>query len=201
MHRVLPIRRGRGPRDRGQLQRHQPGRSCIHLWMNGRIRSSPTSVVRMVNVTFRSHGSSGRAPNATDPINMTTRFRSYSASSVAFVLVATDACRSGTELCHATYVPPVIVEVRDASTGDPAASSAAGTMSLGDRTVTLSLPFGGPTPPLSLRADSGGPGIYDVMVTKPGYRDWVRNDVLVRGSTACGADRSVILTARLERLP
>lgn len=115
--------------------------------------------------------------------------------SAIVVAALISGCNSEQLMCPQWLVSPIIVEVRDAATGLPAAQGAMGTIRSGTYVGTL-LPATS-TEPLELHAP-GGPGMYDVTVQKTGYRDWTRNDVRVTGGR-CGVEKSVVLRANLER--
>lgn len=100
-------------------------------------------------------------------------------------------------MCPQWILSPIIVEVRDATTGAPAAVGATGTIRSGGFVSALVLPAPGEA--LKLYS-SGGPATYDVLVQKSGYRDWQRNGVYVRGGH-CGVEREVTLRADLVRTP
>jgi hypothetical protein len=90
--------------------------------------------------------------------------------------------------------PPILVEVRDGSTGLPAAQGAGGWIQNGNFTSPL-MPAT-PDERLILASD-GGPGVYDVVVQKQGYTTWIKRSVYVAGGK-CGVDRSVQLNANLQ---
>lgn len=114
---------------------------------------------------------------------------------MAAMLPAT--CRSDSIMCPGENLSPIIVEVRDAAAGTPAAQGATGTIRSGDFVSPLVLP----APQEQLRLySSGGPGVYDVVVQKPGYLDWTREGVRVAAGD-CGVERSVVLRADLRRAP
>jgi hypothetical protein len=100
-------------------------------------------------------------------------------------------------MCPQWILSPIVVEVRDATTGVPAAVGATGTIRSPGFVSALTLPA--PIEQLRLYS-SGGPGTYDVLVQKPGYIDWQRNGVYVRGGK-CGVEREVVLRADLVRTP
>jgi hypothetical protein len=78
------------------------------------------------------------------------------------------------------FTPGIVVEVRDAATGEPAASGAQG--SIHDLAYTESLvPYGVASPdvPLSLAGAFNRGGTYDVQVHKSGYIDWTAQNVAV----------------------
>lgn len=70
----------------------------------------------------------------------------------------------------------IVAEVRDGSSGAPAATGA--TMLVRTATTVQSVEGGG-ADDLFLSWDSGESGSVDVTVRKPGYHDWHRNDVKI----------------------
>lgn len=76
------------------------------------------------------------------------------------------ACRSDPILCPQELLSSIIVEVRDSATGAPAARGATGTARVGDLALRMDLPE--PREELLLYSESGPPGIYAVLVQKPG---------------------------------
>ena len=121
-------------------------------------------------------------------------WRKYACILPSLIPAVLGACSSGTVLCAASLTPPILVEVRDRTTGAPAAQGAGGWIRKGSFTAPL-LPAQ-PSEPLVL-ASEGGPGFYDVVVQKTGYSTWTRNGVWVQGGK-CGVDRSVVLKADLQ---
>jgi hypothetical protein len=89
----------------------------------------------------------------------------------------------------------VNVQVLDAATGAPAVEGA--TLVIRDRDYEASA-VGGPGGPPVLAAGFEREGSYEVRVTRPGYREWVRENVRVGRGGFCNELRSVALTARLE---
>ena len=131
--------------------------------------------------------------------------------SCAFVLLAsmtTGCSRSHDDssqpapgvLCPANlrYVPGIIVEVRDLLTNDPIASNAVGTLQDGVYQETMQ-PYKAPQDSalLSLQGAIERPGTYDVLVQKPGYRDWSMHHVTVLAGP-CDV-LTVYLEADMER--
>ncbi|HEX6629228.1 MAG TPA: hypothetical protein VF105_14860 [Gemmatimonadaceae bacterium] len=110
------------------------------------------------------------------------------------ISAALAACNSGTVVCAASITPPILVEVRDRTTGAPAAQGAGGWIKKG--TFTSPLFPAQPSEPLVL-ASEGGPGFYEVVVQKTGYSTWTKNGVWVQGGK-CGVDKSVVLKADLQ---
>ena len=111
----------------------------------------------------------------------------------SLMAVALAACNSGAVLCPQVITPPVLVEVRDRTTGAPAAQGAGGFIRKGGFTSPL-LPAQ-PSEPLVL-ASAGGPGFYKVVVQKTGYSTWTSNAWVQGGS--CGVNKSVVLKADLQ---
>lgn len=112
--------------------------------------------------------------------------------------LAVAACSSGPISCPQWILSPVVVEVRDAMTGAPSAVGATGTLRSGESSWPLELP--GVTEQLRLYpvGPPGGPGLYDVLIQKPGYHNWARNRIEVR-SGACGIEKEVTVHADLQR--
>jgi hypothetical protein len=97
--------------------------------------------------------------------------------------------------CGEMIDPGFEIEVRDARTGAPAAFDASGTargeedtypIETGSRDAETALLMTGFTPA----------GVYDVIVTKPGYQAWIATDVRVRQGE-CTVETTQ-LEARLE---
>ena len=98
-------------------------------------------------------------------------------------------------LCTEILVAGLVVEVRDARTGLPAAYDASGTITDGAYKETLSVEGGMTTTPdkaLLLVGAWERPGIYDVVVEKPGYRAWSMSQVAVI------TDECHVLTVHLQ---
>ena len=98
-------------------------------------------------------------------------------------------------VCPAVALPYLTVEVRDAQTGVPAAEGATGTASDGAFVDPLNVLDDLVMVPETYER----PGAYDVLIQKPGYKDWTAENVRVRRG-ACNV-RTVDLEARLERAP
>lgn len=84
-----------------------------------------------------------------------------------------------TRLCTTDVRFGIVVEVRDAVTGAPAATSARLTVRDGEYVETVETPWPA-TDALILQAAAERRGTYDVTVQKSGYLDWTRADVRVR---------------------
>ena len=113
----------------------------------------------------------------------------------ATALAACDAF--GPRLCPDNVNPAIVVEVRDAVSGDPAAVNSVGTLRSG-AFIEMIDPLGA----LTLISERAGVGTYRVEVRKAGYRDWVAEDVRVRETgRACPATQTVTLRATLEPVP
>ena len=110
----------------------------------------------------------------------------------AMALAACDAF--GPRLCPDSVNPAIVVEVRDAVSGGPAAVNSVGTLRSGAFIETIE-----PLGELTLISERAGVGTYRVEVRKAGYRDWVADDVRVRETGgACSAIQTVTLRATLE---
>jgi hypothetical protein len=97
-------------------------------------------------------------------------------------------------MCPDEARPMITILVLNASTGQPAAEGAGGSITDGAFSARL-LRRG--YNHLSPAADR--PGTYTVLVQKPGYQDWTRTDVRVRGGE-CGTE-NVDLEASLVPVP
>lgn len=89
----------------------------------------------------------------------------------------------------------IIVEIRDAATGAPAAAGATLIVRQGTYADTVQ---GGPAASATLSAASERAGTYDVLVRKPGYQDWTQENVTVRRAGACDRLDPVRLQAELQ---
>jgi hypothetical protein len=87
-------------------------------------------------------------------------------------------CNPFTGACTLELRPGIVVEVRDAVTGAPAADGARLVARDGNYVETVDGP---PAPNLTfLQAAGERPGRYDLTVSKPGYHNWTRAGVRVR---------------------
>ncbi len=125
------------------------------------------------------------------------RSRERIAIAVLTALPWASACQSDQMVCPNWFPSPIIVEVREALTGAPAAVGASGEIRSGSFASPLALQ--GPNEALELYS-SGPAATYVVVVRKPGYHDWTRSGVYVQGNS-CGVMRSIVLRANLERAP
>ena len=97
--------------------------------------------------------------------------------------------------CDDVGHPFLVIEVRDAVTGRPAAEGATGRVTDGEYTAALQV-----TSPAHMQPDDWErAGTYDVLIQAPGYREWRRDDVRVRDG-GCHV-RTVELKAELEPIP
>ena len=102
--------------------------------------------------------------------------------------------------CVTIVIAGLIVEVRDAATGEPAAFNARGEIRDLGYFEVLQLELNGvqaPETALRLVGAWERPGVYSVVVRKDGYRDWSSEAVVDQG--VCNV-RPVTLQAALERL-
>ena len=112
------------------------------------------------------------------------------------VILGSGALLGGcSRVCPAVAAPYLTVEVRDAQTGAPAAEGATGTASDGAFVDPLNAFDNLVMVPETYER----PGVYDVLVRKPGYEDWTAENVRVRDGM-CNV-QTVDLQARLERTP
>jgi 6,7-dimethyl-8-ribityllumazine synthase len=103
-------------------------------------------------------------------------------------------------VCTDILVAGLVVEVRDATTSEPAAFGARGEIRDGSYVEMLQVEGGGTVDPATALRLVGAwerPGVYSVVVRKEGYRDWTVSGVLVEAD-ACHVLR-VTLRAALER--
>jgi hypothetical protein len=122
--------------------------------------------------------------------------------------VAARARPDSFEVCTGGGQAPFVVEVLDSITRKPAAWGAVLTWRAG-RTVETAGPVGKfpmKTEDISgITGPYGRPGTYDLIVSKPGYRDWYRTGVKVEGTTEpqrggrCTITKTVYLRALLQR--
>ena len=112
------------------------------------------------------------------------------------------------EVCAGGGYTSFVVEVLDSITLKPAAWGAHLTWRVG-----RSVDGAGPLPKYPMKVEDirgisgpyGRPGTFDVLVQKPGYRDWYRAGVVVEGTTEpqglarCTIVRPVHLRALLQR--
>ncbi|MDQ3951064.1 MAG: carboxypeptidase-like regulatory domain-containing protein [Gemmatimonadota bacterium] len=129
-------------------------------------------------------------------------------------LLHDSAARAGPdpfEVCAGGGYTSFVVEVLDSVTLKPAAWGAHLMWRVG-RLVDGA----GPLPKYPMRVEDirvisgphGRPGTYDVVVSKPGYRDWYRAGIVVEGTTEphgglarCTITKPVYLRALLQRAP
>lgn len=102
----------------------------------------------------------------------------------------TGACNPFIGACTQELRPGLVVEVRDAGTGAPAADGARLIARDGDYVETVEGP---PVPGMTfLQAAGERAGKYTVTIQKAGYQDWTRSNIWVRD------DGCHVSTARLE---
>jgi hypothetical protein len=121
-----------------------------------------------------------------------------------FLIVLAAGALTGCELpfvggvCTADFRFGVVVEVRDAVTGAPAADGARLTVRDGEYVETTEARVPSPDA-LFLQGAGERAGTYDVTVQKSGYQDWTRTGVRVR-EDECHVI-PVQLDARLQPAP
>jgi hypothetical protein len=98
--------------------------------------------------------------------------------------------------CMAMAPTAVIVAVNDSVSGASVVDSARGVAKLG--TEVDSLWLSAPPPRLL-----GGTklGTYQVSIDRPGYREWIKSNVVVSHQGECGNTIPVQLTALMQRAP
>jgi hypothetical protein len=116
---------------------------------------------------------------------------------LAVILASCDLPLGG---CDHMERPAIQVEVRDATTGRPAANGALGWVKDGRFTDSLRVVghYWEPDEAVHMQGALERPGTYHVMVQKPGYADWERRNVRARAS-GCSVDTQR-LTAALQPL-
>ncbi|HEX6368645.1 MAG TPA: carboxypeptidase-like regulatory domain-containing protein [Longimicrobium sp.] len=97
--------------------------------------------------------------------------------------------------CPDIVPPMMLIQVQDASTGQPAAEGAGGSIGEGAFTSPLRRYDADRLAPEAV----GRPGTYTVVVQKPGFQPWTRTGVQV-DVDACGA-KTVHLEAFLLPVP
>lgn len=112
-------------------------------------------------------------------------------TALAAMLVSISSCGSQDEILCPNAASVLLIEVRDAETGAPAALDATGRIQSGDYFAALN-----PASSLILAAELGPAGDYALLIQKPGYQDWTDN-ILVRGGN-CGPPLWVELRADLQ---
>ncbi|MEK7248939.1 MAG: hypothetical protein AAB209_00810 [Bacteroidota bacterium] len=124
-------------------------------------------------------------------------------SALCFVAVVygckDDALRG--RICTTEARTGIQIAVRDAATGAPAAYGVLAIAQDISFTDTLrALPYGtDPQSALTMVGVYERPGVYTVILMKPGYRDWMRTNIVVN-KDECHVI-TVQLDARLERTP
>ncbi len=114
------------------------------------------------------------------------------------LLALTSGCDAlGSVTCTTIALPAIIVYVRDAPSGVPAAGGATVVARSGSYADSVSVPTGLTYDyPVSLASER--PGTYAVTVRKTGYRDWSQSNVRI-DADQCHV-RTVTLTASLQPL-
>ncbi len=96
-------------------------------------------------------------------------------------------------ICTTEARAGIEVDVRDALTGEPAAEGAIGLAQEGLFVDTLRVfPTLPPQGALTMVGAFERPGIYTVVVRKPGYREWTQANVVV------SKDECHVITTRLQ---
>ena len=119
------------------------------------------------------------------------------------LLVCSTACEghSPTTVCPDVKVPAVVVNVRDAQTGVPAARGATlySTYRSGSIVSLDSTTDASGMDSLALHIGWIG-GTYDLRVSKPGYVDWTANNVVVAALPGCSIPANgVVLDAAISK--
>ena len=125
------------------------------------------------------------------------------ASTILLMASLVVGCKEGVtpaRICTTEARAGIQVEVRDAASGMPAADSVTAYAQDGLFVDTLrTFPVVPPQGALTLTGVYERPGVYAVVIMKPGYRDWIHANVVVN-KDECHVI-TVHLDARLERTP
>ena len=115
---------------------------------------------------------------------------------LGLAVVTSLGCNQPFGFCTSVAPLAVRVEVNDSASGVSLVASARGVAQLGTEVDSLRLS----TPPPRL---IGGTelGTYQVIIDRSGYREWIRNDVVVSQRDRCGSTHPVELVARLQPSP
>lgn len=101
---------------------------------------------------------------------------------------------TGPIACTEEFRFGITIEVRDGTTGEPAAVGARGTLREGDYVEQMQI-FGDDT----MLGAGERAGTYDILITRPGYEEWAAARVTVTADE-CHV-RTVALQANLVRAP
>lgn len=118
---------------------------------------------------------------------------------VLFAMIAAPAFAGCYGMCDTGIAPGIVVEIRDAHTGEAIADSASGFAIDGTFSDSLA-PFSasGDGRLVSRHAAAEREGTYTVIVTRPGYQNWSVSGVRVDEGD-CHAE-TAYLVARLTRI-
>lgn len=121
-------------------------------------------------------------------------------ATAVLALSACDIVESGGPICTGQFVSGLQVSVQDSVTGAPVASGATLTTADGSYRDTVSVPAHRPDLDGHVLLAAGErPGTYDVTVSKTGYLDWQRSNVVVTADECHVIP--VEITARLKPAP
>jgi hypothetical protein len=122
---------------------------------------------------------------------------------VAVLLPVLAGCNRDITACPAIELYAITVFVYDSVTGAPIADSAVGYVRDGDyldsMVVTHTGRPGDGRTPVGMSGAFGRPGVYDIYVSRLGYRDWTRQGVVVGRARCYVGNRE--LTALLAPVP
>jgi len=121
-------------------------------------------------------------------------FRTLALATLLFTPVL-GAC--GSRSCPQGITPGIVIEVRDAITGAPAASGTTARILRGTIVVdSLTRPSGAQGESgLELTSFRTGPGTYRIVIDRPGYQSFSQDGVIVRSTGgACNAN----ITTRVQ---
>jgi hypothetical protein len=114
------------------------------------------------------------------------------------LLAATVACDSESSVCAPVLGAAVTAEIRDSVTNLPLAWGGT-VLEIRDGSYVEQTPPAAAFDSLTLYAGFGRPGTYTVTVTRPGYAEWTRANVVARKGECDGVD-TVLLRVFLQAL-
>jgi len=110
---------------------------------------------------------------------------------------ALSGCSPANVVCPQIAAPAILLEVREAGTGAPAANGAKGAVQDGAYVDSLRVVgwLGTPSPEteLLMAAAFDRPGTYSITLEKAGYQTWIRAGIVV-GTDDCGTQQAQFAT-------
>jgi len=120
---------------------------------------------------------------------------------LATLLLAPVLGACGSKYCPLGVRPGIVIEVRDASNGAPAAGGATARIFRGTTVIdSLTGRFGTQgESELELVSHATGPGTYRIVIERPGYQTFSQDGVVVRGAGGdCGGNITTRVRAELQ---